>query len=246
MHSTLYRLYTKLASAITPDLRFSQSIYEDVLRSTVTPSSVWLDLGCGHQLLPSWRSEEEKQIVQKCKSVVGLDPDLSSLKRHATIIRKVAGDISALPFPDAFFDMVTANMVVEHLKYPENQFSEVRRVLKPGGVFVFHTPNAFGYPVLMARLVPRTLRRKLAHLLDGRAEEDVFETYYRANSRKEIRRIASRSSFEVQEIRMIASSAVFSMIPPVVVFELLFIRFLMTSLGEPLRTDMIAILRKKG
>ena len=31
------------------------------------------------------------------------------------------------------FDLVTANMVVEHLTQPVRQFSEIQRVLRPGG-----------------------------------------------------------------------------------------------------------------
>lgn len=47
-----------------------------------------------------------------------------------------------LPFPDGSFDLVVCNAVVEHLHgIHKLLFQEVRRVLAPGGVFVFTTPN---------------------------------------------------------------------------------------------------------
>jgi len=36
--------------------------------------------------------------------------------------------------------------------------SEVRRILKPNGIFLFHTPNALSYATLMARMVPEALK----------------------------------------------------------------------------------------
>jgi len=47
----------------------------------------------------------------------------------------------ALPFADADFDVVLAVEVVEHMDGQGSFFNEVQRVLKPGGRFVFTTPN---------------------------------------------------------------------------------------------------------
>lgn len=47
-----------------------------------------------------------------------------------------------LPFADNTFDCVVCNAVVEHVQGIHKQlFAEVLRVLKPGGRFVFTTPN---------------------------------------------------------------------------------------------------------
>lgn len=178
----LYKIYWSVERIIAPRLKYSQYLYTNVLESHLSPNIKWLDLGCGHQILSLWRSQREKHLVGNCKMlVVGLDYDLHSLKKHKTIVLRVRGDISKLPFKASAFDLVTSNMVVEHLDSPEIQFKEINRILKPGGTFLFHTPNALSYTTIMSRLVPKKLKDKLVYILEGRKEEDVFDTYYRAN-----------------------------------------------------------------
>ena len=108
-----------------------------VLFSQSNNASKWLDLGCGHQLLPSWRLEQERSITKKVSCLIGLDYDYYSVHNHRTIKHLVQGDISRLPFVAETFDLVTANMVFEHLSDPENQLREIFRILKPGGSLVF-------------------------------------------------------------------------------------------------------------
>ena len=231
---------------IAPTLRHSQSIYEEVLNGHVKPEMKWLDLGCGHQVLPLWREEEEKLLVSSCGTIVGIDYDLPSLKKHRSISLRVRGDINTLPFKDSYFDLVTANMVVEHLAAPAIQFREIHRILKPGGIFLFHTPNAVGYPSILTKLTPENLKHKLIYLLDGRKEEDVFETHYKANTRNQITSLAEMVGFEVRKIKMTVSDAVFALVPPVAIPELAYIRMLMMPRFEESRPDIIATLKKNG
>src|SRR5262249_17247724 len=142
------------------------------------------------------------------------------------------------------FDLVTANMVVEHLAEPGLQFQEINRVLKPGGVFLFHTPNASGYPTVLSKLVPEKLKHKLIYILDGRKEEDVFETHYCANSQQQIADLARATGFKVRRIQFTVSDAVFALIPPVAVAELIYLRLLMTARLKNWRTNIITVLTK--
>ena len=239
-----YDIYAKLQRVIAPTLKYSQYLYEERLREVLQPSAAWLDLGCGHRVLPLWREAEERALVQKAGIVIGLDYDWPSLLKHRSIRNRVRGDISSLPFPNETFDLVSANMVVEHLEKPAIQFREVFRVLKPGGIFIFHTPNAFGYTTIAARMIPEFLKGGLIRILDGRPSSDVFKTHYKANTESQIVELARQIGFDGVRIRFIVSAAKFAVVPPLAFFELFFIRALMTHPLRKARTNLIVTLAK--
>jgi ubiquinone/menaquinone biosynthesis C-methylase UbiE len=240
-----HKIYWRLEPIIAPALKDSQSIYEEVLTEHSVKSVRWLDLGCGHHLLPPWRFEQEQMLISKVQFLVGIDYDYLSLTKHATIKNKIRGDITRLPFPDNTFDLITSNMVFEHLSNPQEQLREISRVLSKGGKLIFHTPNNLSYSTLMARIIPDSIKNKLVYLFEGRKEEDVFPAYYRINHPSRIRQYAEMTGFNIVRIKLLCSSAKFIILPPIVLIELLWIRFLMTKVGKPLRTNIIAILEKR-
>src|SRR6266550_8016593 len=111
----LYQLSGFLQHQITPGLPYSQDVFEARLRPLVHEAKSWLDLGCGHRLLPEWRETAEAELVKSVPLVVGLDVDFQAVRRHRTIEHRCLGEIGKLPFASQTFDLVTANMVVEHL-----------------------------------------------------------------------------------------------------------------------------------
>ena len=233
------RFYWRLKRWIAPDLRYCQDAFEETLESAVDSRSRWLDLGCGHNVLPPWRSDAEKSLTARPRQVVGLDFDLPSLRKHETIAQRVRGDISRLPFHDATFSLVTSNMVFEHLAEPEAQLREIHRVLAPGGELIFLTPNTAGYTTLLARLVPDFLKSRIIEFFEGREEHDIFPTFYRINSPRRIEQAVKASGMVTKEIRLIPSAAQLQKIPPLVFFELIWIRLTMTRLLARFRTNVI-------
>jgi 2-polyprenyl-3-methyl-5-hydroxy-6-metoxy-1,4-benzoquinol methylase len=56
-------------------------------------------------------------------------------------VRFVVGDVTALAFPDASFDVVVSFETLEHVRNAEGFLREVQRVLIPDGTFVVSTPR---------------------------------------------------------------------------------------------------------
>lgn len=64
----------------------------------------------------------------------------------------LAGDAYRTPFRDATFDVVLGNGALHHMPDPDKVAHEVRRVLKPGGVFFGREPN-FHNPAIRRRVL---------------------------------------------------------------------------------------------
>jgi hypothetical protein len=90
------------------------------------------------------------------------------------------------------------------------------------------------------RLIPWRLNVRLVRLLEGRLEKDVFPIQYKANTAARINEIARQAGFKVNRIRMLVSSAVFAVVPPLMIVELLWIRLLMSEPFKKWRTNIIA------
>ena len=56
--------------------------------------------------------------------------------------RDFTGDVSALPFEEASYDIVLSTQVLEHVQDPQKVCSEMARVLKPGGHLFLTTPQS--------------------------------------------------------------------------------------------------------
>ena len=241
-----FRFYSKASRQIAPGLEYAQSIYERVLSDAVRTRERWLDVGCGHQVLPAWRASEEVRLTRSVRRAVGVDYDHLSLRQHATIRHRVRADIETLPFRDGSFDLVTANMVLEHVAKPHRLVTEICRILEPGGLFLAHTPNVSGYITVMARMVPESVRPRLAGWLHNRPEADVFPTHYRINSETALRRTGTEAGFSRVTVRYLVSDAQLVMLPPLAVLELFAIRMLMTRPLRLLRPYLIAMMEKPG
>ncbi len=247
MRKAFYSFYSAAQGILVPGLRNSQYVYKEKVISLLRRDTVWLDLGCGHQLLPDWMPGWEKEqpaMVERAGRVFGIDSDFPSLQKHTAIHGRVLGDIHRLPFRENSFDLVTANVVVEHVHNPGELLMEIRRVLRPGGAFLFHTPNLWSYATLANSLLPRAVRLPLIRLLQGRKEEDVFPTHYRFNTFGATQSLARQYGLVVSELQFVESSAQTVMLGPLVVLELLWIAALRLSFMKKLRTNIIAVLQK--
>ena len=108
----------------------------------------------------------------------------------------------SIAYANETFDLVFSNNAVEHLSDPDAVLKEVRRVLKPGGLFLAKTPNKKHYMPLIARMTPHWFHQ-FFNKLRGRASEDTFPTQYKMNTQKHLQNFAEKNAFSVQMLKFI-------------------------------------------
>ena len=176
--------------------------------------------------------------------IFGIDPNLASLQRNPSPLNACAF-ATQISFRELTFDLVTANMVVEHLPDPDRVLSEVFRVLKPGSAFIFHTPNLRAPQVRLSSVLPYSLKRRIVPLIEGgRCEDDVFPTHYKLNDQSTIESCAIRAGFRVEWVRHVFTAPLSQMLGPLVIFELLLIKLFHAERFSAWRPDLICLLRK--
>jgi ubiquinone/menaquinone biosynthesis C-methylase UbiE len=222
--------YAWLSRVIGSNQDWTQRIYAKLLKELVGSNTCWLDAGCGHQISPGWTVADEKSIVQKAQRVVGCDVDCPSLRKHRSIRNIVVSHLEQLPFADHAFDLITLNMVAEHLETPQRTFTELARVLAAGGRLVIHTPNTAGYYLALMRLVkllvPKRMVLWLTRMLEYREPDDVFPTYYRANTRQQLRDLALAAGLAEERVLFVTDMPLFYFFAPFCLPEMLFTRIL--------------------
>jgi SAM-dependent methyltransferase len=154
-----------------------------------------LDLGAGAGIV---RQMNIRGLVDR---VCGVDPDPRVLTNPALDEGRI-GVGEEIPFDDEAFDLVFCDNVLEHLPDPIQVFRQVWRTLKPGGIFLFKTPNRLHYVPVLARITPHGAHQ-FVNRLRGRASADTFPTHYRANTPAAIRRLASEADFVVDVLRLV-------------------------------------------
>jgi len=104
-----------------------------------------LDLGSGEG--------GTSHVLFKQNSVVSFDISKIRLQRQNfpnSIISKVNGDASFLPFRDNQFDLIIIQDVIEHLIDKDQFVKEVDRILKKNGYVFLSTPNKYSILNLIA------------------------------------------------------------------------------------------------
>jgi SAM-dependent methyltransferase len=172
-----------------PEWRDSVTIYREKVDAVTTPGSSILDLGCGH-------ADVLRTVFAKSAYCFGVDPDIRALEKNQSVPHRVAGVGEHLPFRDGQFDVVAAAWVIEHLDDPLGVGLEVHRVLRPGGRFVFLTPNALNPNTWLIRAAPDRLHEPVTRRLYGRQEHDTYRVRYRMNSPRTIERILGSIGFD--------------------------------------------------
>lgn len=110
------------------------------------PGARILEIGCGRGHLTS-------RLVRRGLDITGIDanPQAPELAGIEEVVHMVAED---LKFPDDDFDAIVAIHSIEHIPQLEEAFSEMARVLKPGGHALFVYPAE---PIMGLYAIPTAL-----------------------------------------------------------------------------------------
>ena len=104
---------------------------------------VFVELGCGDAAV-------SKAIAPRIGEAIGVDVTPALMDRVAAPanFRFVQTEGTDLALPDAHADLAYSNQLMEHLHTEDalQQLAEVRRVLKPGGLYLCSTPNRITGP----------------------------------------------------------------------------------------------------
>lgn len=185
------KLYPETAAGGFTGVDGTVQFYSRV-RALLRPEHVLLDLGAGRGagLLddPVAFRRDLRTLRGHCKEVIGCDVDPIVLTNPGLDRAFLMNPDRKLDLPDASIDVIVSDYVMEHIENPSALIGEVSRILKPGGWFCARTPNYWGYIALASRLIPNRLHTKVvARVQFGRKGEDIFPTWYRLNTARDIR-----------------------------------------------------------
>lgn len=98
------------------------------------PDLSWIDVGCGN-------GSFTELVVRRCapRAIAGVDPAAAQLsyarsRPAARVAEFRRGDATALPYPSGTFDAAVMALVIFFLPDPERGVTEMKRVVRPGGV----------------------------------------------------------------------------------------------------------------
>jgi ubiquinone/menaquinone biosynthesis C-methylase UbiE len=169
------------------------------VHALLCPGYVLLDYGCGRGALaddPLPYRRDLRIFKGKASRVIGVDlnPQAAS-NPYIDEFRLI--ETTHWPVSDQSIDLCTCDSVLEHVEFPESFFAEAKRVLKPGGYLCFRTSNLWGYPALIARLMPNQVHLPiLKKVKPSLIEQDIFPTFYRCNTLPVLRRLLRENGFE--------------------------------------------------
>jgi ubiquinone/menaquinone biosynthesis C-methylase UbiE len=99
--------------------------------------SLEIGAGTGYFTLNMLQDGVVREAVASDISPGMLDALQANAARIGVEVQTVACDAERLPFDDDSFDLVLGHAVLHHIPHLDRAFAEFRRVLRPGGAFLF-------------------------------------------------------------------------------------------------------------
>ncbi len=154
---------------IDPSFKYRWEVFNELLCANLSQNTLWVDLGCGDN-----RVVEE--FGGRTNYAIGID---LILLEHKTTIPFIRADLRDLPLRSGIVDFVSLRFVAEHLQNIKKCFSEIERILKPGGRVLVMTTNPLSPFIILSRLLPFGLKSTLIRTLFNVEKATVYPTFHR-------------------------------------------------------------------
>jgi SAM-dependent methyltransferase len=197
---------TKFTETFYPESRFGG--FSDVdgsisfftrINALLDPAWTVLDVGCGRgeyaeDTVPYRRAL--RILKGKVAKVIGLDVDPVG-RQNPCLNEFRLLESETWPVESDSIDLIICDQTLEHVPNPDALFSEARRTLRNGGYLCIRTPNRWGYPALVATVVPNKHHaRVVGAVQENRMAHDVFPTVYRCNSKRKVLAAMRKHGFD--------------------------------------------------
>lgn len=176
---------------------------------TPRPGCALLDVG-------PHRGEFTARVAQRLQAgtVAGVElvaDHLEAARATGVDVTRADVDEDGLPYPDAAFDVVHANQVIEHVRRTDAFLREVRRVLRPGGTAVISTNNlsswhnvvslALGFQPMPQHVSDEVIVGNPLNPEAGAAHEDLGRTHLRLFTARALTELAEHHGLGSPEVR---------------------------------------------
>jgi len=215
--------------------------YEILATRLVADGMGWLDVGGGKSPFPH-NPQLARQLADKVATLTVVDPS-ENVRGNPYAHEVMQCALEDLDAPHRY-DVITMQMVVEHVADPGAFVCALSQLLRPGGRVLLITVPKWNVTSVIAAVTPFFLHHPIKKLFWGGSSEDTFPTVYRMNSERQLREHFRQCGFAVSEIQYIDDVSFFGMYKLLGACELLAWKFLRRfRLGYPEKC-LIAVFEK--
>lgn len=187
-------------------------IFENQIHKCLAENNTLLDAGCGYTA----------NVLRKYKDIAGhmIGIDLVDFDEGSAIegMDLYTSDLENIPVESNSVDLIISRSVFEHLEHPEPVYNEFSRVLKKGGRMIILTPNLGDYSAWVSMAMPNRWHPWIVSKTEGRDERDTFPAFYRTNTKRKVKHLATQTGFEIIDFQYLGQYPCYFMFNPYLFF----------------------------
>ena len=188
---------------------YYKNVRPEMLRYIPNSAKTILEIGCGS-------GNFSRQLERKGVETWGLEPAEKSAKEaqeklHTVLIGTLDEKFNELP--DAYFDVIVMNDVIEHLLEPWDDLVKLKSKLKKEGVLVTSIPNVRYSKNIFKMIFKRDWKYTDDLILD--------RTHFRFFTKKSMKRMFRDCGYTISSMRGINTTKSFLYFPFAVLFNIL-------------------------